>query len=62
MSKIVGQLQYKAYGQGFDAPWKRWGEYSDTKADTKAFNEDYAYLKENNLVRYVKIDSDEFIK
>lgn len=62
MSKIVGQIQYKEYGRGFAQPWKRYGEYSDSKKDTKAFIEDYAYLKKNNQVRYVKIDSDEFIK
>lgn len=60
--KITGQIQYKEYGKGIDQPWKRWGEYSQSKKDQAEFNEDWNYLKQNNLVRYVKVDDKEFIK
>lgn len=54
--KATRRIEYKPYGQGFGQEWQIWGEYSDTKTDTKAFNEDMRYLKDNNLVRVCKVE------
>jgi hypothetical protein len=38
--KITKQLQYIVYGGGVSQPWKRYGEYNETKGDTLELRED----------------------
>lgn len=60
--KATSQVQSMAYGMGVDkSVWKRYGEYSETKSDLRARNEDVRYLKANNMVRIVPVDSPEYI-
>lgn len=46
--KATKQLQYIVYGGGVSQPWKRYGEYSDTKRDTVALKEDRKILLAGN--------------
>lgn len=46
--KTTEQLQYMVYGGGVSQSWKLFGEYSDTKLDTRDLNEDRKYLLSGN--------------
>lgn len=61
--KATKQLQYLTYGGGVSQPWKVWGEYSDTKSDTRDLNEDRRYLLSATAyqTRTVSVTSPEYI-
>ena len=62
--KTTKQLQYIVYGGGVNQPWKRYGEYSDTKRDTIELREDRKTLLAGNAcqTRLVFVDDSNWIE